>query len=50
MSLQTVALLAAEAGHEEPAVNPYVVGAGALAILLVLLVGLLMFGSGREHT
>ena len=50
MSLLTVTLLAAKAGHEEPVVNPYVVGGGALAILLVLLVGLLMFGSGREHT
>ncbi len=39
---------------EEPrtwdAANPWVVGVVILGILLALLVGLLMFGAGREHS
>ena len=39
---------------EEPlrdiGINPYVVGAIALAILTVLMLALLSFGKGREHS
>ena len=47
MSLHVVTA-AAESG--EAAINPYVVGAISLAILLALIVALLMFGAGREHS
>lgn len=49
MSLSSVVTTAAEtsSGGE---VNHWVVGAGVLAILLVLMLGLLMFGAGRDHS
>lgn len=48
MSLNALIIVAAEA--EEPAVHPYLIGAIALAILLGLLVALIAFGGGREHS
>lgn len=49
--LSTVTTLAAEtAEHGEPAVHPYVVGIIALAVLLVLLLAVVSFGGGREHS
>ena len=49
--LSTVITLASEtSGHGEPAVHPYVVGAIALGILLALLLALVTFGGGREHS
>lgn len=51
MSLSTVVLVASEtAEHSEPAVSPYVVGGGALGILLLTLLVVLSFGAGREHS
>ena len=47
--LSTVITLAAEA-ESEPAVHPYVVGALALGLLLVLLLAVVSFGGGREHS
>ncbi len=49
MSLSALITVAAET-HSEPAVHPYVVGAVALAILLGLLLALVTFGGGREHS
>ncbi len=49
MSLTSLVTTAAEV-HGEPVVHPYVVGAVTLAVLLTLLVGLLMFGKGRDHS
>ena len=46
----TLLAAAEEAAEHEPAVHPYVIGAIALGILLVLLLALLAFGKGREHT
>jgi hypothetical protein len=48
---QVSALLvrAAEA-HGEPAVNPWFIGGGVLAFLLFLLLGLVWFGGGRDHS
>ncbi len=45
-------ILAAEeaAAHGEPAINPFVIGGIALAVLLVLLLITVLFGAGREHT
>ena len=49
--LSTVTTLAAEtAEHGEPALHPYVVGGIALALLLVLLLAVISFGGGREHS
>lgn len=49
MSLNSLILVASEA-HSEPAVNPYVVGAIALGILLVSLLIVMAIGGGREHS
>ena len=35
---------------EGPAIHPYVVGAIALGILLAMLLSLLSFGRGRDHS
>ncbi len=49
--LSTAIALASEtSGHSEPAVHPYLVGAVALGILLLLLLALVSFGGGREHS
>lgn len=37
------------AEHAAPAIPAYIYGGGALAILLLIMLGLLMFGKGREH-
>lgn len=48
--LLTSWITAAEETHGQMTVPPIAVGAIALGLLLVLLVGLLMFGKGREHS
>jgi acyl dehydratase len=49
--LSALTLVAAEtAEHGEPAVHPYVVGAVSLGILLAMLLALLAFAGGREHS
>ena len=48
--LSTLTLVAAAAEHGDPAVSPIVVGAGVLAILLLLLLAVVSFGGGREHS
>ena len=45
-SLITAAAETSSAGG----ISPYAVGGIALGLLLVLMVGLLMFGKGREHS
>ena len=54
MSLSALSIpavqMAAESSHGEPAVHPYVIGAIALAILLGMLLALISFGGGREHS
>jgi hypothetical protein len=47
--LSTVITLAAEA-ESEPAVHPYVIGGVTLVLLLVLLLAVVSFGGGREHS
>lgn len=49
MSLTSLILTASEA-HSEPAVNPYVIGGIALAILMVSLLIVMSIGGGREHS
>ncbi len=41
---------AAEESHGDPAVHPYAVGGIALGILLLMLIALIAFGGGREHS
>ena len=49
--LSTAITLAAESSeHGDPVVHPYVIGAIALGILLVLLAAVVSFGGGREHS
>lgn len=53
MSLNQTALVisrAAEESHGDPAVSPYIVGAIALGILLLMLIVLVAFGGGRDHS
>lgn len=46
----TSLMVFAEAAGEESTMTPYFVGGVALLILLSLLVALLAFGKGREHS
>jgi hypothetical protein len=51
--LSQIAVLAtrvAEESHGDPAVPAWVVGAIALGILLAMLLALVAFGGGREHS
>lgn len=48
MSLRVVILAAEE--HSELPIHPYAVGAIALGLLLALMLALLAFGAGREHS
>jgi hypothetical protein len=50
--ISQTALVVVRAAEEqgEPAVNPWLIGGGTLAILLLLLLGLIWFGGGREHS
>jgi hypothetical protein len=52
MSILSLAVLAAESGAhaEEGGANPWVVGGVAFGILAALLVALVAFASGREHS
>ncbi len=48
-ALNTVSTIAAETSGEQT-INPWVVGAISLAILLGLMLALVSFGGGREHS
>ena len=50
MPIPYVAVLRAEEAVNPNVPNHWLVGGLALAILLVLLIGLLIFGAGREHS
>jgi preprotein translocase subunit Sec61beta len=43
-------LVAAEESLRDIGIDPYAVGGIALAILVVLMLALLSFGKGREHS
>ena len=47
--VQVLAAAEAEAESHSP-LTPYLVGAGVLLLLALLLFGLLSFGAGREHS
>ena len=46
----TLILLSESASHESGGVNPWIIGAVALGILLALLFAVVAFGGGREHS
>ncbi len=46
----TLIFLSESAGHESGGISPYAVGAIALGILLALLLAVIAFGGGREHS
>lgn len=50
ISLTALAVLQAAEEHGEPAVNPWIIGGGVLAILLLALAILVAFGGGRDHS
>lgn len=50
ISLSALAVVSAAEEHGEPAVNPWFIGGGTLAFLLLLLLALIAFGGGREHS
>lgn len=49
MSLSALNVVSA-ASESDPAISPYVVGAIALGILMFLLLALITFGAGRDHS
>ena len=48
--LSALTVLAAEAERGEPAIHPYFVGGIALGLLLLLVLAVISFGGGREHS
>ena len=50
MSLSALTALTAQTAQAGPSINPYAVGGIALGLLLALLLALLAFGAGREHS
>ena len=48
--VNTLIVLTETAGHESGGANPYVVGGVALGVLLLLLIAVIAFGGGREHS
>jgi len=48
--LSALIILAAEAEPSEPAIPAYAVGAIALGLLLALVLAVVSFGGGREHS
>lgn len=48
--VNTLISLSESAGHESGGINPYVVGGLALGVLLILLLAVIAFGGGREHS
>lgn len=52
MSLSLIASTAVQAAEEvhEQVINPWIVGAIAFGLLMSLLIALVAFGGGREHS
>lgn len=47
---QTTLALVSAAEEAGEGVNPWLVGGGTLGFLLLLVIGLIAFGGGREHS
>jgi hypothetical protein len=50
MLLTSLITTVASEAASEPAVNPWFIGIGVFALLAALMVALLMFGAGRDHS
>jgi hypothetical protein len=50
MSLNPALIMASAEAEGEAAISAYAVGAITLVILLALLIGVIAFGGGREHS
>jgi hypothetical protein len=48
--MSSARLLSAATEAQSSGINPWVVGVSVLALLLILMLGLLAFGGGRDHT
>ncbi len=48
--INTLVSLAEEAHHAEGGVNPWLVGAVTFGILVAMLLALVSFGGGRDHS
>lgn len=46
----TSLLVSAAAEHPTPNISPYAVGGGVLLLLVLVALGLLAFGAGRDHS
>ena len=46
----TLIILAAESAAHDEGVNPWAIGGVALGVLLLLLLAVIAFGGGREHS
>jgi hypothetical protein len=50
MAILSLVPLAAETAQESEGVNPWLVGIGTFVLLVALLLGVVAFGGGRDHT
>jgi hypothetical protein len=50
MGVTAAVTLAAESGEHHEAWVPFAIGGSTLFVLLVLLIGVVAFGGGREHS
>ena len=50
MLLAAPLLVSAAESHSSPGAMPWLVGGGVLLLLIAMVVGLLAFGGGREHS
>jgi hypothetical protein len=50
MRAMSSALLVAAAESAKSGINPFVVGAGVLVLFTLVVLALLSFGAGREHS
>jgi hypothetical protein len=48
--MSSARLLSAATEAQSAGINPWVVGVSVLALLVILMLGLLAFGGGRDHT
>jgi hypothetical protein len=48
--MSTARVLSAATEAQSSGINHWVVGASVLALLLILMLGVLAFGGGRDHT
>jgi hypothetical protein len=48
--MSSVRLVSAATEAQSSGINPWVVGVSVLALLMILMLALLAFGGGREHT